>query len=50
MTMNVGVGISSEGDSYLVGIKACQAAVSALPEGVHPDLIIVFSSVKYDQN
>lgn len=49
MAIKVGVGVSTGEGSYVTGMKACQQAISALPEGVHPDFIIVFSSVKYDQ-
>ncbi len=49
MSINVGVGVSSGDDSYLAGTNACQEAISALPQGTQADLVIVFSSVKYNQ-
>lgn len=42
------VGMSYGEDPYIVGVKACQDAIDQLGEK-NPDLLIVFSSVKYDQ-
>jgi len=42
------VGMSYGDDPYIVGVKACQDAIDQLGEK-NPDLLIVFSSVKYDQ-
>ena len=42
------VGVGEGDDSYLVGVNACQDAINQLGEN-NPDLLIVFSSVKYDQ-
>lgn len=47
MALSVGVGLSEGEDSYIVGVNACQQAVSSI-QG-QPDAIILFSSVKYDQ-
>lgn len=47
MALSVGVGLSEGEDSYITGVNACQQAVGEI-EG-DPDLIILFSSVKYDQ-
>lgn len=43
---SVGVGFGD--DSYIVGVNACQDAIEQLGDK-NPDLLIVFSSVKYDQ-
>ena len=48
MSLKSGVGISQEDDSYTVGANACQDAINNLGES-DPSLLIVFSSVKYDQ-
>ncbi len=45
MKSSVGLGIGE--DAYTVGANACQDAIEQLKE--KPDLLIVFSSVKYDQ-
>ena len=42
------VGTASGDDSYTVGVNACQDAIDQLGDQ-NPDLLIVFSSVKYDQ-
>lgn len=42
------VGTAYGDDSYLVGANACQDAIEQLGDK-NPDLLIVFSSVKYDQ-
>lgn len=42
------VGTAYGDDSYAVGVNACQDAVEQLGDK-NPDLLIVFSSVKYDQ-
>lgn len=47
MAFSVGVGLSEGEDSYVVGVNACQMAVSTI--GGAPDAVILFSSVKYDQ-
>lgn len=46
--MKASVGTAFGDDSYAVGVNACQDAVDQLG-GLIPDLLIVFSSVKYDQ-
>lgn len=47
MSLSVGVGLSEGEDSYITGVNACQQALTEV-EG-KADLIILFSSVKYDQ-
>lgn len=47
MAFSVGVGLSEGEDSYIVGVNACQQAVTSM--GGAPDAVILFSSVKYDQ-
>jgi len=47
MAFNVGVGLGEGEDSYIVGVNACQQAVTEM--GGQPNLIILFSSIKYDQ-
>jgi len=48
MGIKTGVGIGQGDDSYVAGVNACQDAIDQL--GIKdPDLLIVFSSVKYDQ-
>lgn len=42
------VGLALGDDSYAVGVNACQDAIDRLGDS-SPDLLIVFSSVKYDQ-
>ena len=42
------MGLAYGDDSYVVGVNACQDAVDQLGDK-SPDLLIVFSSVKYDQ-
>ncbi|KKR00625.1 MAG: hypothetical protein UT98_C0001G0003 [Candidatus Nomurabacteria bacterium GW2011_GWF2_40_31] len=46
--MKAGVGMAYGDDSYTVGANACQDAIEQLGDK-NPDLLIVFSSVKYDQ-
>jgi len=46
--MKSSVGVSFGDDSYAVGVNACQDAIDHLGDK-NPDLLIVFSSVKYDQ-
>ncbi len=46
--MKASVGVASGDDSYAVGVNACQDAIDQLDDQ-NPDLLIVFSSVKYDQ-
>lgn len=48
MSIQVGVGLSEGEDSYKVGVKAAEEAVTALGASL-PDVFIVFSSVKYNQ-
>ncbi|KKR46001.1 MAG: hypothetical protein A3G47_00115 [Candidatus Zambryskibacteria bacterium RIFCSPLOWO2_12_FULL_39_45] len=48
MGINASVGVGQGDDSYTVGANACQDAIDQLSEK-NPDLLIVFSSVKYDQ-
>src|SRR3990167_802174 len=48
MSLKSGVGISQGDDSYTVGANACHDAINNLGES-DPSLLIVFSSVKYDQ-
>lgn len=48
MAFSVGVGLSEGEDSYVVGVNACQQAVTNMGGGT-PDAVILFSSVKYDQ-
>ncbi len=47
MAFSVGVGLGEGEDSYAVGANACQQAVSTM--GGAPDVVLLFSSVKYDQ-
>lgn len=47
--IKAGVGTSSGDDPYAVGVNACQDAIEQLADKA-PDLLIVFSSVKYDQD
>lgn len=47
MALHVGVGLSEGEDSYVVGVNACQQAISSLDGPAN--LVIMFSSVKYDQ-
>lgn len=47
MAFSAAVGVSDGEDSYVVGVNACQMAVTAL--GGQPDAVILFSSVAYDQ-
>lgn len=46
--IKAGVGKDFGEDSYVVGVNACQEAIDQLGDKT-PDLLIVFSSVKYDQ-
>src|SRR3989344_104613 len=46
--IKAGVGMFYRDDSYTVGVNACQDAIDQLGDK-SPDLLIVFSSVKYDQ-
>ena len=46
--MKASVGASYGDDSYAVGVNACQDAIDQLGDK-NPDLLLVFSSVKYDQ-
>ncbi|MEI7709496.1 MAG: FIST N-terminal domain-containing protein [bacterium] len=46
--MSASVGAAYGEDSYASGVNACQSAVDQLGDK-NPDLLIVFSSVKYDQ-
>ncbi|MSU44721.1 hypothetical protein EXS45_00865 [Candidatus Nomurabacteria bacterium] len=46
--IKAGVGSAYGSDSYVVGVNACQEAIEQLGDK-NPDLLIVFSSVKYDQ-
>ncbi|OGI63435.1 hypothetical protein A2818_00725 [Candidatus Nomurabacteria bacterium RIFCSPHIGHO2_01_FULL_40_12] len=46
--LKAGVGASYGDDPYAVGVNACQDAIEQLGD-TNPDLLIVFSSVKYDQ-
>jgi hypothetical protein len=48
MTFIAHVGVNDGSDAYTVGANACQEAVSKL-DGGRPDLLLVFSSVEYDQ-
>src|SRR3989344_3137763 len=48
MSLRAQVGISEGEDAYTVGANACQDAMSKLGES-NADLVIVFSSVEYDQ-
>lgn len=48
MSIKAGVGISEGDDDYSVGANACQEAVTQLGK-TSPDMLFVFSSVKYDQ-
>lgn len=47
MSIQVGVGLGVNDDSYVAGLNACQTAIKK--SGDDPDLVIVFSSVEYDQ-
>ncbi len=47
MALQSSVGLAYGTDSYAVGADACQEALTRL--GTNPDLIIVFSSVSYEQ-
>lgn len=46
--MKASVGSAYGDDAYAVGVNACQDAIDQLGDKT-PDLLIVFSSVKYDQ-
>jgi len=46
--IKAGVGMSYGEDAYAVGVNACQDAIEQLGDK-NPDLLILFSSVKYDQ-
>ncbi|OGI68676.1 hypothetical protein A3A05_03250 [Candidatus Nomurabacteria bacterium RIFCSPLOWO2_01_FULL_41_12] len=46
--IKAGVGSAYGEDPYAVGVNACQDAIEQLGDN-NPDLLIVFSSVKYDQ-
>ena len=46
--IKAGVGMSYGEDAYTVGVNACQDAIDQLGDK-NPDLLILFSSVKYDQ-
>ncbi|OGI73627.1 hypothetical protein A3D42_01500 [Candidatus Nomurabacteria bacterium RIFCSPHIGHO2_02_FULL_41_18] len=46
--IRAGVGIGNGEDSYVVGVNAVQDALDQLGDK-EPDLLLVFSSVKYDQ-
>ena len=46
--ISASVGASSGEDSYTVGVNACQDAIDQLGDK-NPDLLMVFASVKYDQ-
>src|SRR3989344_2573913 len=48
MAIQASVGVGQGDDSYAVGVNACQDAIDQLKD-TSPDLLIVFSSVKYDQ-
>ncbi len=48
MGIQASVGASQGDDAYAVGVNACQDAIDQLTEK-NPDLLVVFSSVKYDQ-
>lgn len=48
MALSVGVGLSEGEDSYIVGVNACQQAITNMGQG-QPDAVILFASVKYDQ-
>ncbi len=48
MSLNASVGVAFGEDSYAVGVNACQDAFNQL-KGASANLVIVFSSVKYDQ-
>lgn len=48
MAIRAGVGISKENDAFKAGYEACSMAVQEAG-GITPDLVIVFSSVRYDQ-
>ncbi len=48
MGIKAGVGVGKGEDSYTVGVNACQDAIDELG-AKDPDLLIVFASVKYDQ-
>ncbi len=46
--MKVSVGTAYGDDSYAVGVNACQDAIDQLGDK-NPDLLIVFASIKFDQ-
>ena len=46
--IKAGVGMSYGDDAYAVGVNACQDAIEQLGDK-NPDLLILFGSVKYDQ-
>lgn len=48
MAIRTGVGISKENDAFKAGYEACSMAIHEAG-GITPDLVIVFSSVRYDQ-
>ena len=48
MSLKASVGFSQGDDSYAVGVEACQDALDQLGSP-NPDLVIAFSSAKYDQ-
>ncbi len=48
MNLKAGVGFGDGEDSYIVGANAIQDAIDHLGEP-NPDMVFVFSSVKYDQ-
>jgi hypothetical protein len=48
MSLTVGIGFNDGEDAYTVGANACQDAFDRLKDS-HADLVIVFSSVLYDQ-
>ena len=48
MSIKAGVGLEQGTDSYVVGTNACQGAIDELG-GAKADLLVVFSSSKYDQ-
>ncbi|MBI4156053.1 MAG: FIST C-terminal domain-containing protein [Candidatus Zambryskibacteria bacterium] len=48
MAIKASVGVNQGDDSYAVGANACQDAIEQLGDS-SPDLLVVFSSVKYDQ-
>src|SRR3989338_2225788 len=48
MAIRASVGIEQGPDSYAAGVNACQDALDQLGDK-NPDLLVVFSSIKYDQ-